>query len=269
MSVDLRRWFSVLLVAFGVVVLLGADPAFAESLPKDQHRQLFEQALRFSRQGDPQQAIEGWDQVLELAPDDAAAWSNRGNVRLVLGDTEGAIADQTKAIELAPEEADPHLNRGTAEEALQDWTAAEQDYNWILKRDPQDASALYNLGNVRGSEGDWQSAEALYGRAAEARPGFAMARSSRALALYQLEAFDEAEREMRNLIRRYPMFADARAGLSALLWIRGSKGEAESNWAAASGLDPSYREADWLLQVRRWPPRPVADLQRLLALESA
>lgn len=151
---------------------------------------------------------------------------------------------------------------------MQHWTDAEQDYNWILKRDPQDASALYNLGNVRGSEGDWESAETLYGRAAEARPGFAMARSSRALALYQLEAFDEAEREMRNLIRRYPMFADARAGLSALLWIRGSKGEAESNWAAASGLDPSYREADWLLEVRRWPPRPVADLQRFLALES-
>ena len=151
---------------------------------------------------------------------------------------------------------------------MQDWAAAEQDYNWILKRDPEDASALYNLGNVRGSEGDWESAETLYGRAAEARPGFAMARSSRALALYQLEAFDEAEREMRNLIRRYPMFADARAGLSALLWIRGSKGEAESNWAAASGLDPSYREADWLLQVRRWPPRPVADLERFLALES-
>ena len=81
MSFDHKRWFSVLLVAFGVVMLLGADPALAEALPKDQHRQLFEQALRFSRQGDPQQALEGWDRVLELAPDDAAAWSNRGNVR--------------------------------------------------------------------------------------------------------------------------------------------------------------------------------------------
>ena len=142
MSVALKRWLSLLVAAFGVVLLLGADPAQAESLPKDQHRQLFEQALRFSRQGDPQKALEGWDQVLELAPDDAAAWSNRGNVRLVLGDTEGAIADQTKAIALAPEESDPHLNRGTAEEALQHWKEAEQDYNWILKRDPEDASAL-------------------------------------------------------------------------------------------------------------------------------
>ena len=242
--------------------MAAGDPE-AGDLPR-----LFERALSLSRQGDPEAALPLWDEVLELAPRDAAAWSNRGNIRLMLGDPEGAIADQTRSIALAPEDADPHLNRGTAEEALQRWPEAAADYDWILQRDPLDASALYNLGNVRGSEGDWKSAESLYGRAAEARPGFAMARSSRALALYQLEAFDDAEREMRNLIRRYPMFADARAGLSALLWIRGSKGEAESNWAAASGLDPSYREADWLLQVRRWPPRPVADLQRLLALES-
>ena len=255
----IRRWLSACLA----LVLFWPSAAAAETLEG-----LYNRALKASQSGDFVQALPLWDLVLDQAPNDAAALSNRGNVRLVLGDTEGAIADQTQAIALAPEESDPHLNRGTAEEALQQWTAAEQDYNWILKRDPEDASALYNLGNVRGSEGDWESAETLYGRAAEARPGFAMARSSRALALYQLEAFDEAEREMRNLIRRYPMFADARAGLSALLWIRGSKGEAESNWAAASGLDPSYREADWLLQVRRWPPRPVADLQRFLALES-
>ena len=142
-------------------------------------------------------------------------------------------------MELAPNDADPHLNRGTAEEALQRWSEAAADYDWILERDPSDASALYNLGNVRGSEGEWQEAQRLYRLAADARPGFAMARSSDALALYQLNDLKEAERNLRNLIRRYPLFADARAALSALLWSEGSRGEAESHWAAASGLDPS------------------------------
>ena len=187
----------------------------------------------------------------------------------MLGDPEGAIADQTRSIELAPDDADPHLNRGTAEEALQRWPEAAADYDWILNRDPSDASALYNLGNVRGSEGDWREAQRLYRLAADARPGFAMARSSDALALYQLEDLQEAERQLRNLIRRYPLFADARAALSALLWRVGSRGEAESHWAAAAGLDPSYRDASWLAQVRRWPPGPIADLERFLALEVA
>ena len=94
-----------------------------------------------------------------------------------------------------------------------------------------------------------------------------MARSSNALASYQLGDLEEAESELRNLIRRYPMFADARAALSALLWKKGFSGEAESNWAAATGLDSRYRNDDWLLKIRRWPPEPTKDLMNFLALE--
>ena len=232
--------------------------------------QLFDGALQASRQGDFERALPLWDQVLAVAPGDAAAWSNRGNVRLALGDAEAAIADQTRAIELDPLSADPHLNRGTAEEALQRWDAAAADYDWILERHPEAgeprASALYNLGNVQGSRGDWGAARASFAAAAEARPGFAMARSSAALSSFELGDLPAAERELRNLIRRYPLFADARAALTALLWRQGSRGEAESHWAAASGLDPRYRQPEWLLTVRRWPPVPIEALQQFLAL---
>ena len=238
--------------------------------------QLFDQALTASRDGRFGDALPLWNQVLELAPQDAAAWSNRGNVQLALGDPEAAIADQTQAIELEPGSPDPHLNRGTAEEALQRWDAAEADYRWILDHPPASAreedvrpSALYNLGNVQGSRGDWPAARDCFVAAADARPGFAMARSSAALAAFQLGEFNDAERELRSLIRRYPLFADARAALTALLWRRGASGEAESNWAAASGLDPRYRQQEWLLQTRRWPPEPVQALQQFLALASA
>ena len=235
--------------------------------------QLFDQALQASRQGDFGQALPLWNQVLELAPQDAAAWSNRGNVQLALGDPLAAIADQERAMELDPGNPDPHLNRGTAEEALQRWDAAEADYRWILERDaaaerPPDASALYNLGNVQGSRGDWGAARLSYLAASEARPGFAMARSSAALAAFQLADLEGAETELRRLIRRYPLFADARAALTALLWRRGASGEAESHWAAASGLDPRYRQPEWLLEIRRWPPEPVAALRDFLALAS-
>lgn len=255
-----------------VLALLLSVQLFAQAaLP-----QLFDQALSASRSGRFGDALPLWNQVLELAPGDAAAWSNRGNVQLALGDPEAAIADQTHAIALEPESADPHLNRGTAEEALQRWDAAEADYRWILEHPPASVkeedvrpSALYNLGNVQGSRGDWPAARASFVAAADARPGFAMARSSAALAAFQLGDFNEAERELRSLIRRYPLFADARAALTALLWRRGASGEAESNWAAASGLDPRYRQQEWLLQTRRWPPEPVQALQQFLALASA
>jgi len=228
---------------------------------------LFQEALEASRAGRFGEALPLWNRVLEQAPKDAAAWSNRGNVQLALGDPLAAIADQDHSLLLEPDNADPHLNRGTAEEALGRWDAAAADYAWILERNPLDASALYNLGNVLGSRGDWQGARDSFVAAADARPGFAMARSSGALAAFQLGDLATAERELRSLIRRYPLFADARAGLTALLWQRGAAGEAESHWAAASGLDPRYRQSEWLGEIRRWPPEPVAALARFLSLQ--
>jgi len=241
--------------------LTAPPPVSPSSLPA-----LFQQALEASRAGRFGEALPLWNRVLEQAPKDAAAWSNRGNVQLALGDPLAAIADQDHSLLLEPDNADPHLNRGTAEEALGRWDAAAADYAWILERNPLDASALYNLGNVQGSRGDWQAARDSFVTAADARPGFAMARSSGALAAFQLGDLATAERELRSLIRRYPLFADARAGLTALLWQRGAAGEAESHWAAASGLDPRYRQGEWLLNVRRWPPAPVAALERFLLL---
>jgi tetratricopeptide (TPR) repeat protein len=246
--------------------------------------QLFDQALAASREGSFEQALPLWNQVLEMAPEDAAAWSNRGNVQLVLGDPLAAIADQERAMALEPSNPEPHLNRGIAEEALQRWDAAETDYRWILESPASPATsdkpasqfdlelrsaALYNLGNVQGSQGDWLAARNSFRTAADSRPGFAMARSSAALAAFQLGELEQAERELRALIRRYPLFADARAGLTALLWRLGASGEAESNWASASGLDPRYRQPEWLQSTRRWPPAPVSALEQFLALASA
>jgi tetratricopeptide (TPR) repeat protein len=244
------------------------DPPGARSGAEPPLPALFQQALEASRAGRFDLALPLWDQVLKVAPKDAAAWSNRGNVQLALGDPLAAIADQDHSLLLEPDNADPHLNRGTAEEALGRWDAAAADYSWILERDPADASALYNLGNVEGSLGHWQAARERFDAAAAARPGFAMARSSAALAAFQLGDLAAAERELRSLIRRYPLFADARAGLTALLWQRGASGEAESHWAAASGLDPRYRQSEWLLAIRRWPPGPVQALERFLQLSS-
>ena len=250
-----------------------AAPPPAGSSATDLPR-LFEQALRASRDGRFGEALPLWDRVVELAPSDAAAWSNRGNVRLALGDPLAAIADHTQSIALDPLSPDPHLNRGTAEEALARWDAAEADYRWILERPSPDptpdadvrASALYNLGNVQGSRGDWLAARDSFAAAVLARPGFALARASEALARFQLGELDEAERQLRALIRRHPLFADARAALTALLWQRGARGEAESHWVSASGLDPRYRDPQWLLTIRRWPPAAVAALEQFLSL---
>ena len=129
-----------------------------------------------------------------------------------------------------------------------------------------EAAALYDLGTQQGVRGNWQGARCSYGAAARIQPDLILARSSQALAAMEMGELAVAEGTFRQLIHRHPLFADARAALTALLWRRGLQGEAESHWAASVGLDERYADAQWLLTMRQWPPGPVEDLQQFLAL---
>ena len=113
---------------------------------------------------------------------------------------------------------------------------------FVISKDSDNFSALYNLANVEGSISQWEKARDLFSKAALYNPGFAMARSSLALADFQLGNIDESEKELKKLIRRYPTFADARAALTALNWSKGESGKAESNWICLLYTSPSPRD---------------------------
>ena len=239
------------------------SPSYSLSFRED----LFKKALDLSANGEFNVALQEWNSYLNSYPNDAAGLSNRGNVRLVLGDVEGSIEDQNKAISLNPSEIDPYINKGIAEEALGLWSEAKKDYMFVISQDSKNSSALYNLANVENSLLQWEKARDLFSEASLYNPGFAMARSSMALADFQLGNIDASEKELKKLIRRYPTFADARAALTALNWKKGESGKAESNWIAVTELDPRYSDEEWLKTVRRWPPDPIEDLMNFIDLK--
>jgi len=86
-------------------------PCYSLPLRED----LFKNALDLSSGGKFDLALQEWNQYLNSYPDDAAGFSNRGNVRLIVGDLKGSLDDQNKAISLNPSEIDPYINRGIAE----------------------------------------------------------------------------------------------------------------------------------------------------------
>ncbi len=251
------------LLIFVFVNIFYVAPCYSLSSRED----LFKYALDLSSRGKFNLALQEWNHYLDSYPDDAAGFSNRGNVRLVTGDVKGSIDDQNKSINLNPSEIDPYINRGIAEEALGQWGQAKKDYMFVISKDSNNFSALYNLANVEGSTSHWEKARDLFSKAALCNPGFAMARSSTALADYQLGNIDESEQELKKLIRRYPTFADARAALTALNWSKSEFGKAESNWIAVTELDPRYSDEEWLIKVRRWPPKPTKDLMNFIDLK--
>ncbi|MFZ9737992.1 MAG: tetratricopeptide repeat protein [Prochlorotrichaceae cyanobacterium] len=276
---QMKQWFksSVILGilvmslwAIGIVPRAWAapSPAAPESLQQLYRAldEIFNAAFSATQSGDFAAAEAQWSKAIELAPQNPAAWSNRGNAHLSQFQLEEALADFNQAVTLAPDLPDPYINRGIVWEALGDWNKAIADYDRAIDLNPKDAVAYNNRGNAKGGAGDWQGAAADFKTATELAPGLAAAGVNYALALYQVGEEKEATRLLKNMVRKYSQFADPRAALSAVLWDQGFKGEAESNWYPVMGLDPRYKDLDWLRTIRRWPPKAVEAIDRFLKL---
>ena len=267
-GLGLALWLSVTALVSAPSALALAPEVSAQETSQAVNT-LFDAAFEATGHGDFVTAEDLWTQILDQYPQNAAVWSNRGNARVSQNKLQAALEDYNQSVTLAPDQPDPYLNRGTALEGLQQWDAAIADYNRVLALDPKDAAAYNNRGNAQAGAGDWQAALADYQKAAELNPGFAMAQANCGLALYQLGQTDASLQRFRNLVRKYPQFADMRAALVAGLWSRGQRGEAESQWVSAVGLDRRYRDLDWVRTIRRWPPTLANALEQFLSLQSS
>ena len=74
-------------------------------------------------------AIKDYDKAIQLEPDHAEAYNNRGGVaKAELGQDSAAISDYNKAIQLRkPDHAEAYFNRGNAKLDLEQYTAAIKD----------------------------------------------------------------------------------------------------------------------------------------------
>lgn len=269
----MNRWLISLFLTVSVWIGWGTPAVALPDRPAEftqeqitRGEKIAKQAFRAAARGDFARSETYWTTLVDEFPQNPAVWSNRGNVRIGQYKLTEAIADFDRSIEIAPEYPDAYLNRGIAYEGKRLWEQAISDYDRVLAISPQDPVALNNRGNAKAGQQKWQEAFEDYQEAATIAPDFPMARGNAALVQYQLGDRSEAIRNMRNLVRKYPMYSDMRAALAAALWVEGQQGEAESNWVAAVGLDNRYQDLDWIENIRRWPPSMVAALERFLKL---
>lgn len=256
-------------VVCGVLLWLGLSCAPATAMTEEQYwrgDRLTREAVQVAKQGDFVRAEAIWSELIKEFPENPALWSNRGNTRASMDKIDAALADLNEAVRLAPDEVDPYFNRGAILEQKQQFQAAIDDYNQAIALDPNEAIAYHNRGNAYGSLGDWEQAVQDYEKATELDPRFAWAAESYALALFQTGDIDAGIKRMKSVVRKYPLFADARVALTAMLWGNKQFGEAESNWVSAHGLDKRYKDLDWIRNIRRFPPAIADHLDSFLNL---
>ena len=93
---------------------------FAPIISAETAEEWNEKGIDFARSGEYEKAIEDYNKAIELDPNLAGVYYNRGNAYFYLKQYEKAIEDFDKAIELNPNNAYAYNNRGLAREKLKE-----------------------------------------------------------------------------------------------------------------------------------------------------
>lgn len=125
--------------------------------------------------GDFDDAIADYDKAIKLHSNYALAYTNRGLTKDLKGNHNGAIADWTEAIKLDPKFALPYYNRGTAEYHEGNLDTAMTDLDKAIELYPQYAFAYGNRGIVKELNGDLNGAIADFDKTIELIPSYAYA----------------------------------------------------------------------------------------------
>ncbi len=135
----------------------------------------FERGYAREVSGDCGEAVRAYGRAIQLYPQYAPAYNNRGKCYARLGYYRRAVNDFDNAIALNPGLATTYYNRGNAFSRLGNYRVAVTDFDRAISLDPGFAPAYNNRGNISYRLGNYRQAVTDFDRAISLDPGFATA----------------------------------------------------------------------------------------------
>jgi tetratricopeptide (TPR) repeat protein len=199
--------------------------------------------------GQPEKAIQHFQEALRLRPNSPEVLNNLGNALGLLDKNDDAIKYYTRALELRPNFAQVHYNlavllakQGRTDEAI-------TSYRQALRYGPQDVDTLSNLGFVLARKGEFGEAIEYYKKALELEPGSIITHGRLGLALANVGKIDEALEQFRIVLKASPDDIEMHCNLGILLERKGNTDEAIKAYRRALQINPDYTKAQQLLKA--------------------
>jgi tetratricopeptide (TPR) repeat protein len=120
-----------------------------KTLPNERRAILLsDRGVAYARQQNPREAIEDFNRAIQLFPEYAAIYNNRGNVLLGIGAVREAMKDFDRALLLAPGYAAAFSNRAGAQVRLGEVDLAVADYTKAISLVPTNPAAFTGRGRA-------------------------------------------------------------------------------------------------------------------------
>ncbi len=149
-------------------------------------------------------AIDDFDKVLVLAPNNVEGLVHRGDASSQMGNFGPALADLDRAVALAPGNAEAYVYRGLANSRRNESRLAMYDYKAGLALDPDNVDALVNLAAIYSTYGEQDLAIAELNAAIALRKDNPRAFYNRGYAHFALRQYDLAAADYGSAIARDP-----------------------------------------------------------------
>jgi tetratricopeptide (TPR) repeat protein len=226
-----------------------------------------------AKQGKLPEAIQQYNQALQLQPNFADAHSDLGNALAAQGKLEAAIQQYEQAIRLKPDFADARNNLGLALAAEGKLGQAVEQYEQALQLKPDNANVQVSYGAALAAQGKLDEAVQHYQQALQLDPDSAKACYNLGIVLAALGKLDEAIQSFERAIQLDPNYAKAHNNLGNALAKQGRLLDAVQHYEQALQINPDYIEAHFnlanALVALGKPAEAAAYLQQALDLALA
>ena len=234
--------------------------------------QLLKDALAAQRRGAIADAKRLYASVLNIAPDNAAAYGNLAIIAAQQGDFAAAERLFRQGIRLRPDDPAGYHNLGMLLQQQARLAEATAAHRQAIDLNPNYAEASLALGNALKQQGKLDDAMASYRSAIQVRHDYAEAHNNIGALLQMQGRLDEAASAYREAVALKPAYAEALFNLGAVLHQKHELDAAEAAYRRALALDPAiavvHNNLGTVLKDRRLPDEALAAFDKAIALRA-
>jgi tetratricopeptide (TPR) repeat protein len=229
---------------FDQAIGLYSEALADKTLPNERRATLLtDRGVAYARRQMPREAIEDFNRAIQLFPEHAAIYNNRGNVLLGIGAVREAMKDFDRALVLAPGYAAAYSNRAGAHMKLGQHHLALADYTKAIALVPANPVALTGRGRAHLAEHRPLGAIRDFTRAVSHDARFGAAYRSRAEAKLTIQRYEEAIEDFSRAVAFESRNADLYVLRGQAYLEAGNEASAIKDFTTAIDLNPNSARA--------------------------
>jgi tetratricopeptide (TPR) repeat protein len=194
-----------------------------------------------------EQALQDLTEAINLSPDEAIYWEERGNTYRLMKRYEAALQDLSQAIELDPKYKWAITIRGVTYRLMERYEEALQDFNLAIDLDPKYSWVIANRGETYQSMERYEEALQDFNLAIDLDPKYSWVIANRGETYRLMDRNEEALNDFNRAIELDPKYKWAIASRGQVREALRQYEKALQDFDRAIEIDPNYT---WAIRKR-------------------